>query len=92
MRPRSYTDPTGHTQWTGVPAHTEVTNEWTVLVLDNGNKILTFGDQHQAGAQVHVLDHENREIQMWDVAEWEAEGEGESVMGALLRCAAMLRK
>lgn len=75
-------------RWHGIPDKTTITADWTVLVLDNGNKILTFGDEREAGAQVHVLDFENYEIQMWEVAEWETEGEGELVMGAFLRCAA----
>ena len=73
--------------WEGLPDRTTVTNGCTVLVLDNGNRILTFGNEHQAGAQVHVLDREGQEVAMWDCAEWEAEGQGEEVMGAVLRAA-----
>lgn len=77
----------GQKRWEGLPTQTTVKEGITVLVLDNGHKILTFGDTHQAGAQVHVLDPEGREVAMWDCAEWETEGEGESVMGAMLRAA-----
>lgn len=73
-------------RWHRIPEETTITESWTVLVLDNGNKILTFGDDLQAGAQVHVLDSKNNEIVMWDCAEW---GEDpELVMGAMLRAAA----
>lgn len=69
--------------WTGVPDQTTVTESWLVLVLDNGNKILSFGADYQAGDQVHLLDPENHEFAMWDQAEWTEEPE--QIMGALLR-------
>ena len=72
-------------RWEGVPDKTTATSDWTVLVLDNGNKILTFGDEHMAGAQVHVLASDGREIAMWDNAEWR--DDPEVVMGAILRAA-----
>lgn len=77
-------------QWSGLPDETTIADNVVVLVLDNGHKILSFGDAHAAGAQVHVLDPEGFEVAMWDVAEWEQEGEGELVMGAMLRSAAGL--
>lgn len=74
-------------EWSGVPKETTITDGVAVLVLDNGAKIISFGDHHQAGASVHVLTSDNRQIAMWEVSEWEQEGEGESVMGAILRSA-----
>lgn len=68
-----------------MPTKTTVQSDWTVLVLDNGNRILTFGETRQAGAQVHVLDAEGREKAMWDCLEWV--DEPEAVMGAILRLA-----
>ena len=73
--------------WIGVPNETTVTDDWTVLVLDNGRKILTIGDERQAGSHVSILESDDLEICAWHCAEWEAEGEGETVMGAILRLA-----
>jgi len=68
-----------------VPTTTTVGESWLVLALDNGMRILSFGDGHPAGAQVHVLDPEGNEVQMWDCAEWG--DDPELVMGAFLRAA-----
>lgn len=73
-------------QWTDVPAQTTATSEWIVLVLDNGMRILSFGDAFEAGAQVHVLREDGVEVLMWDCAEWG--DDPELVMGAILRVAA----
>ena len=72
-------------RWYSLPEKTTVTKDWTVLVLDNGYKILTFGDEFAAGAQVHVVGPDDREIAMWECVEWG--DEPESVMGAILRAA-----
>ena len=80
-------------EWQNVPRRTTVTDDWTVLVLDNGRKILTFGSSakilvakgHAAGDSVHVLNEHNVEECSWDNLEWrEAPQE---VMGAILRLA-----
>jgi len=73
-------------KWHYIPEKTTVTDDWTVLVLDNGYKILTFGDTYCAGAQVHVLNPKGEETVMWDCKEWE--DAPEEVMGAMLRAAA----
>lgn len=74
--------------WRRLPSETTIGDGWTMLALDNGMKILTYGDKHQAGGQVHVIRPGGAEVATWDVAEWEQEGEGERVMGAILRAAA----
>lgn len=74
--------------WRGLPSETTICDEWTMLVIDNGIRVLTYGDKCQAGGQVHVIRPDGTEVATWDVAEWEQEGEGESVMGAMLRAAA----
>ena len=81
-----YDDQAEEGHWKGVPNRTTATEDFTVLVLDTGYKILTFGDNQQAGAQVHVLDSSDKEIAMWDNAEWR--DDPELVMGAILRAAA----
>jgi hypothetical protein len=78
-------------RWEGLPDRTTVQDDWTLLVLDNGMRILSFGGRRQAGDDVHVLDAEGKSITSWSCGEWEVEGEGEVVMGAILRCAAGLR-
>lgn len=75
-------------RWLNIPDKTTVGTGWVVLVLDTEIKILSLGDTHQAGAQVHVLDRNGYELKMWEVAEWERKGEGELVMGAFLMTAA----
>ena len=57
-------------------------DDWTVLVLDNGRKILTFGASHQAGDSVHVLDECDYEEHSWH--NLERHGVPEGVMGAIL--------
>ena len=86
MKPRYETDEGERGRWYDVPTTTTLTPDWTVLALDNGNRILSFGDIHAAGAQVHVLDPEGYEVMMWDCAEW-SNSDGELVMGAFLRTA-----
>lgn len=72
-------------QWANMPKKTKVTDGWTCLVLDNGYKILTFGDQHMAGAEVYVIDPDNHEVAGWESSEWKTDPE--EVMGAILRAA-----
>lgn len=78
----------GHTIWRNLPNRTTATDEWTVLLLDNGLRLLTFGDDElqAAGASVHVVDSSGREMVMWDCEEWREEPV--TVMGAMLRAAA----
>ncbi len=77
----------GHTIWNNLPNQTRATERWTVLVLDNGLRLLTFADdKHQAGASVHVIASSGREMFMWDCEEWREDPV--SVMGAMLRAAA----
>lgn len=74
--------------WKGLPSETTIGDGWTMLAIDNGMRVLTYGDKHQAGGQVHVIRPDGTEVATWDVAEWEQEGEGELVMGAILQAAA----
>jgi hypothetical protein len=69
--------------WSGLPDETTVADGYTLLVLDNGNRILSFGGRRQSGEDVHVLDANNKGIQSWYNDEWG--DEPELVMGAILR-------
>ena len=82
-----YTETTdGHTIWNNLPSQTKVTERWTVLVLDNGLRLLTFADDdHKAGSSVHVVNSGGREMFMWDCDEWREDPV--SVMGAIFRAA-----
>lgn len=71
--------------WEGLPETTTVTDQWTLLVLDNGNRILSFGNRRKAGEDVHILDANGKNLQSWSNKEWEEEPE--LVMGAILRAA-----
>jgi len=72
--------------WENVPRETTVTDAWTVLALDNGVRILSFGDRRKAGADVHVLEGSGKSLASWHNEEWREAPE--EVMGALLRLAA----
>ena len=72
-------------RWEGLPDRTTVTDHWTLLVLDNGNRILSFGGKRQAGEDVHVLSPTGHSIQSWSCTEWGVEDAAEEVMGAILR-------
>jgi hypothetical protein len=78
--------------WEGLPSETTVGIAWAVLAIDNGMRILTFGMNHQAGGSVHVVRPDGTEVAMWSCEEWETEGEGESVMGAMLLAASDRKK
>jgi hypothetical protein len=71
--------------WEGLPNQTTVTDQWTLLVLDNGLRILSFGDRRKAGEDVHILDATGKNLQSWDHSEWGTEPE--LIMGAILRTA-----
>jgi hypothetical protein len=71
--------------WSGLPETTTVTNQWTLLVLDNGLRILSFGNRRKAGEDIHILDATGKNLFSWDNSEWGAEPE--IVMGAILRAA-----
>jgi hypothetical protein len=60
-------------------------NELIVYVA-GGNTIRTGGDKHKAGAYVRICNSEGKEIAYWDKQEWK--DDPESVMGAILLCAA----
>lgn len=72
--------------WLHVPKLSTITDSWTVLIIDNGNKILSFGKRRCAGDAVHVLDSSDYEI-----ATWSSEEISENVelsLGAIIRAAA----
>lgn len=71
--------------WEGLPETTTVTDRFTLLVLDNGTRILSFGDRRKAGEDVHVLDANGKNLFSWSHVEWG--NEPEEVMGAILRAA-----
>ncbi len=73
-----------------LPTKTTVGNLETTLVLDNGVRIVSGGDEYLCGADVHVFDAEGNEIGCWDCVEWEEDPE--QVMGAIIRCAAIGQK
>lgn len=65
---------------------TKASDVETVLVLDNGCRLVSSSEQHLAGDYVQVLNPEGEEIGYWDYKEWEEDPV--LVMGAILRCAA----
>ncbi|HIG17550.1 MAG TPA: hypothetical protein EYQ31_09830 [Candidatus Handelsmanbacteria bacterium] len=69
--------------WEGVPKETTVTSQWTVLALDNGLRILSFGGKRKAGEDVHIIEGSGRCLGSWSHVEWR--DEPETVMGAILR-------
>jgi len=72
--------------WFDLPEESTVTDDWTVLVLDNGCRIVSFGRERLAGAEVHVVGPDDVELAMWEMTEWAEDPE--FVMGAILRVAA----
>ena len=68
------------------PDKTMTDQHHTVLVLDNGNKIVTASEARMAGDFVRILDKDDRELAYWDNEEWK--DDPITVMGAILRCAA----
>ena len=59
----------------------------TVLVLDNGNQLVSHGDDDfPAGTDVHLLDSEGNELLYWSSDEWQHDPI--LVMGAIFRAAA----
>jgi len=57
-----------------------------VLKLENGNRIESDGDVYAAGASVTVYAPDGRTLGHWVAREWK--DDPESVMGAILACAA----
>jgi len=76
----------GEDRWEGLPSTTTVTDSWTLLILDNGNQVLSFGGLRKAGEDVHILDATGKNLQSWCALEWG--DEPEAVMGAIVRAAA----
>jgi len=72
-------------QWVNLPPETTVTPHWTLLCLDNGRKILSFGDSYEAGASNHVLDVGDYEIGTW--CDTEIADATELCVGAMIRVA-----
>jgi hypothetical protein len=69
---------------------TNITDGETTLVLDNGVRIVSHGDEEfMAGADVHVIASDGSELGYWSCEEWEADPR--LVMGAIMRCAAEVR-
>lgn len=59
-----------------------------VIPLPNGGSLRCGeGEDYQYGGYLRICDAQHNEILYWDVAEWEAEGEGESVIGAVFSAA-----
>jgi hypothetical protein len=56
-----------------------------VLVLDNGNRIVTYGDKYLYGSEVTVFNKAGTEAGHWVNDEWR--DDPEAVMGAILACA-----
>lgn len=71
--------------WEGLPNQTTVTDLYTLLVLDNGNRILSFANRFKAGEDVHILDATGKNLLSWSHVEW---GDmPERIMGAIVRAA-----
>ena len=81
----SYTYDVVTATFEGLPTETTVTDDWTLLVLDNGNRILSIGAKRRAGAEVFIINAKGEELYTWDHLEWK--NEPESVMGAIMRAA-----
>ncbi len=69
------------------PSETYYGDDYTVLVLDNGNKIVSSAVDRFAGDFVMVVSADDEEIGYWDSAEWK--DDPVVVMGAIIRAAAM---
>lgn len=55
-----------------------------IIPLPNGGSLRCgAGEEYAYGGYLRICDYFGNEILYWDVAEWEAEGEGESVIGAV---------
>lgn len=78
-------------RWENLPKTTTVTDKYTLLVLDNGNYMLSFGDKRKAGDSVHILDPDGFEVHAWSSSEW-GSASAEEVMGAIFRSAASERR
>ena len=70
-------------------SRTRTDDKETVLVLDNGVEIRSGSGTRFAGDYVSVV-KDDVEIGYWDKQEWE--DEPVTVMGAILRCAALAGK
>lgn len=58
------------------------------IKLPNGNTLICGeGESYKYGGFLQVLDPKGKEIGFWDSKEWEAQGEGELVIGAVFACA-----
>jgi len=63
-------------------------NDEITIPLPNGGSLRCGpGEEYQYGSYLRICDPDGNEILYWDVAEWEAEGEGESVIGACMSAA-----
>jgi hypothetical protein len=63
-------------------------NDELIIPLPSGGSIRCgAGQEYAYGGYLRICDDQGNEILYWDVAEWEAEGEGESVIGAAFSAA-----
>jgi len=59
-----------------------------IIPLANGGTLCCGpGSEYQWGGYLRICDEKGRELRYWDVQEWETDGEGESVIGAVMNAA-----
>jgi hypothetical protein len=65
-------------------------DEEITIPLPNGGSLRCGpGESFMSGGYLRICDGEGRELLYWDKSEWEIEGEGEFVIGAVFRAASM---
>jgi hypothetical protein len=62
---------------------TRLVDEIKIPLPNGGTLRCGPGEDHQWGGYLRICDPDGNEILYWDTAEWETEGEGESVIGAI---------
>lgn len=62
-------------------------NELIIPLPNGGSLRCGEGETYEYGGYLRICDDQGNEILYWDVAEWETEGEGESVIGAAFSAA-----
>lgn len=74
-------------------AHVPAPNDEDQIIIPlpgGGSLRCDRGDKHMWGSAVHLYDQDGENVQTWTCDEWEQEGEGEQVMGAIFAAAVSL--
>lgn len=64
-----------------------MSKEITIQLPNGGSMVCGGGVDHEFGGSVTICDAQGNEILYWDSDEWEEEGQGELVMGAIFKAA-----